>query len=53
MKDMSKECGMHYEEYWAAVHIHGTMTQEAFDAWFNEHCCQCTKMYEICMAGEE
>ena len=31
-KDMSKVCGMHYEEYWDAVHIHKTMTQEGENA---------------------
>ena len=48
-KDMSKVCGMHYEEYWDAVHIHKTMTQEDFDKWLYNNCDQCTFMSDICM----
>ena len=48
-KDMSPACEMRYEEYWAAVHIQKTMTQEDFDKWLRDNCCLCKFMNEICM----
>lgn len=52
MPDKSTTCGMHYEEYWRAVHIDHTMSQEEFNKWFMENCYQCCWMSEICMYGE-
>lgn len=50
-KDMSAACGMLYDEYWRAVHIDKTMTQEDFDKWLLEHCYNCCYMSDICMKG--
>ena len=50
--DMSSVCGMHYDEYWKAVHIDKTMSQEDFDKWLHENCCKCRNMSDICMYGE-
>lgn len=52
LKDLSQECGMHYAEYWMAVHVCHTMTEDEFHKWFSNYCAQCTNMCEICMAGE-
>lgn len=52
-KDMSKSCGMHYEEYWKKTNMDGTMSQEEMDSWFAKNCAKCCWMSEICMFGEK
>lgn len=50
--DMSATCGMHYDEYWRAVHVDHTMSEDYFLCWFDRNCAKCTYMSEICMHGE-
>lgn len=47
--DMSSTCGMHYGEYWRAVHIDHTMAQKDFDEWLANNCSRCNQMSDICM----
>ena len=51
--NMSSTCDFKYEEYWKAANIHGSMSQDVWMKWFNEHCGKCVHMNEICMYGEE
>lgn len=51
-RELHNVCGLKYDEYWKAVHIDKTMSQEAFDDWFKKYCAQCRWMSEVCMFGE-
>lgn len=48
-KDMSLHCGMHYQEYWLAVHVKRTMTQREFDKWLYKYCLRCEYMSDVCV----
>ena len=52
-KDMSNECGFHYDEYWIKANQNHTMSHEEWTQWYNAYCGQCKYMCEICMYGEE
>ena len=52
-KDMSQTCGFHYREYWVKANCDGTMSQEEWMDWFDNHCAKCFWMSEICMYGDD
>lgn len=45
-------CKQQYQEKWIAANVNGTLSQEEWDAWYNDHCAKCSAMSEICMADE-
>lgn len=49
--DMHDKCGIGYEGMWMKL-INHEITQDEFDAWFDENCAKCSYMNEVCMYGE-
>ena len=52
-KDMSKTCNMAYQEKWLEANVYGTLSQDEWYKWYNEHCGKCRWMNEVCMYGED
>lgn len=42
-------CGQEYYEKWSAANVTHTMSQEAWENWYNDHCAKCPYMSEVCM----
>lgn len=51
--DMSKTCGLKYDEYWMKANFYRTMSQEEWINWYMNNCDKCKYMCEVCMLGEE